>query len=112
MVHEWSKEVRSTVEEGARAIERLIADAALGRRAGRFFNGMDEARADEGQATKQRRGSGVDAEREPDILRRRSCAATNTRSRGRPRCRVGDYEDPGLGRRGPRSEALRERWDA
>ena len=47
MVREWEREVRSTVDEGARATERLIADPALDGVTGRFFNGLEEARANE-----------------------------------------------------------------
>jgi NAD(P)-dependent dehydrogenase (short-subunit alcohol dehydrogenase family) len=36
----------STVEEGARATERLVADPAFDGVSGRYFDGLDEARAD------------------------------------------------------------------
>ena len=37
----------STIEEGAEATERLIADPALDGVTGRYFNGLREARADD-----------------------------------------------------------------
>ena len=37
---------RSTIEEGARATVRLLADESLDDRSGEYFDGLDEARAD------------------------------------------------------------------
>ena len=47
MVAEWFGSSMSSVEEGLAATHRLVADPELEGVSGRYFNGQDEARADE-----------------------------------------------------------------